>query len=175
MSSDRLTIAKSNRISAGKIAVENLIAAIDRDFTSEGLDHEKIKAIVDGRVSSIDTARVILVGLIDNTNPEIVSYVKSQINALTEASWTAYNILMLMLAEEIPSDFNDYRLSAISDGKRKAFEQSEIILESIRQLQDAIQENLVSLTKEVSASGHLERRAKSMGFGVQKSRETRNR
>jgi hypothetical protein len=85
--------------------------------------------------------------------------------------------VLTILEDFIEEEFDDTRLKAISEGKSKAFEQAESILESIRELHRALsdEEDLtLGASGVVKGKRAIESRAKSLRQ-ESKPRQTRVR
>lgn len=166
---DRYLYAKRKRNISAREAVEQLLKSIQKPILGN-IDADKIRMIVDGKVEAINTVKIILIGINDSEADQ--SWIREKVMQLSDAGWLAFDTVTTLLEDDIPDEFEDHKLKPISEGKRKAFEQSQVILNSINELNEAISGTRLTLSPK-DAMGYIERRAGTFNKNEQSVRQKR--
>lgn len=154
--------ARLMRVDKSKTAVDEMIRSANRIVMSEK-NSEKTKIIVEGRVSAISAVKTIISKILPDLNNEDRQWAKSRVEELIETSWKVYYTILDMLSDEIEEDFVDERFKIICQGKEKAFEQSQFLLNSIRELEEAMEETDLQLQELSLEQRFIEKHAKTLG------------
>jgi hypothetical protein len=90
-------------------------------------------------------------------------YMKEAVNGLVEAMWDAYEITLDGLEESIGEELSDSKVKASVQGKRKSFENSKILIDSIKEVEEMIESGEIVIKESNSfRKKSIESRAKSV-------------
>jgi hypothetical protein len=164
--------ARELRIERSKLAVEQIILRANRGVISEK-NPEKSKVIVEGRVAAISAVKSIITNIKPILDVDDLKWLRAKVSELIDAAWVVYETVLDILSEDIDEGYNDEKFKVICEGKQKAFEQSEYLLNSIEELSQAIQDDEIVLRRGGVEERFIERFATTKKFD--KVRETRKR
>jgi hypothetical protein len=153
--------ASQKRVEKSKLAVEEMIRSANRMVLSEK-NTEKTKIIIEGRVSAISAVKTIISRILNDLDADGRKWAKEKVEELINTSWLVYDTILDMLSETIDNDFNDERFKIICQGKEKAFEQSQFLLNSIQDLEEAMSETGLEMKEATLEQRFIEKHAKTI-------------
>lgn len=159
--------AHIRRIEKSKVAVQEMIRSANRMVLSEK-NTEKTKIIIEGRVSAISAVKTIISKILNDLTPDDKKWAKEKVEELIQTSWSVYDTILDMLSDSIDEDFNDERFKIICQGKEKAFEQSQFLLNSIQDLEEAMNETEFEIKEATLEQRFIEKHAKSITYKAPK-------
>ena len=144
---------------ASKEAIKEYIKVIGKGI-AEDTGSEKIKSFIEAKVEAVEGCKEALRAI---QNEATQKYMKETVGSLMDAMWEAYEITLDGLEEPIEDDLADNKVKVSVQGKRKSFENSKILIDSIKEVEEMMQnEEIVIKESKAFKKKTIESRAKNV-------------